>query len=59
MIMDNYHEAQVFAMNEANNVEQMLVLSELGTHLWITTSDNMLRFQSQEVLVADLPSMNG
>jgi hypothetical protein len=59
MIVDNYHEAQVFALNEENDRDQFLVLSELGTHMWITTTDDMLRFQSIEVLVADQPSYNG
>eukprot|EP00539_Tryblionella_compressa_P012447 CAMPEP_0178823516 /NCGR_PEP_ID=MMETSP0746-20121128/5180_1 /TAXON_ID=913974 /ORGANISM="Nitzschia punctata, Strain CCMP561" /LENGTH=658 /DNA_ID=CAMNT_0020485119 /DNA_START=188 /DNA_END=2164 /DNA_ORIENTATION=- len=61
MIVDSYHEAQVFAINEdkPRGEEQFLVISELGTHLWITTTEDMLRFQAQEVLVPDLPSNNG
>jgi uncharacterized surface protein with fasciclin (FAS1) repeats len=59
MIMGIYHEAQVFAMNEANNTDQFLVTSELGTHMWITTTEDKLRFQSVEILVPDLPSNNG
>jgi uncharacterized surface protein with fasciclin (FAS1) repeats len=59
MVMDIYHEAQVFARNEANDEDQFLVISELGTHMWITTTEDKLRFQSVEVLVPDLPSNNG
>jgi uncharacterized surface protein with fasciclin (FAS1) repeats len=59
MIIGIYHEAQVFAMNEANNTDQFLVISELGTHMWITTTEDKLRFQSVEILVPDLPFNNG
>jgi hypothetical protein len=59
MIIGIYHEAQVFARNEANNEDQFLVTSELGTHMWITTTEDKLRFQSVEILVPDLPSNNG
>jgi uncharacterized surface protein with fasciclin (FAS1) repeats len=59
MIMGIYHEAQVFARNEANNEDQFLVKSELGTHMWITTTEDKLRFQSIEILLPDLPSNNG
>lgn len=59
LIMDCYYEAGVFAYNKENSQEQFLVKSELGTHLWITTTDNRLRFQSREVLVYDQPARNG
>jgi uncharacterized surface protein with fasciclin (FAS1) repeats len=59
MIVDMYHEAQVFAEDDASNEDQRLVISELGTHMWITTTEEKLRFQSIEVLVPDLPSDNG
>ncbi|KAG7364083.1 fasciclin domain containing protein [Nitzschia inconspicua] len=59
MIKDIYHEAQVFARNNANNEDQFLVISELGTHMWITTTEDRLRFQSVNVLVPDIPSNNG
>lgn len=59
MVMGIYHEAQVFAKNEADNTDQFLVTSELGTHMWITTTEEKLRFQSVEILVPDLPSNNG
>jgi uncharacterized surface protein with fasciclin (FAS1) repeats len=59
MIVDNYHESQVFALNEENDQQEFLVKSELGTHMWITTTDDKLRFQSVDVLVADQPSNNG
>jgi uncharacterized surface protein with fasciclin (FAS1) repeats len=59
MIIGIYHEAQVFARNEANNEDQFLVISELGTHVWITTTEDKLRFQSVDILVPDLPFNNG
>jgi uncharacterized surface protein with fasciclin (FAS1) repeats len=59
MILDNYYEAGVFASNEVAETEQFLVTSFLGTHMWITTTANMLRFQSSEVLLADQAARNG
>lgn len=59
MVKGIYHEASVFAQHEANNEDQALVISELGTHMWITTTDEKLRFQSVEVLESDFPSNNG
>lgn len=59
LIMDCYYEAGIFAYNKENNQEQFLVKSELGTHLWITTTENRLRFQSREVLVVDQVARNG
>ena len=59
LIMDCYYEAGIFAYNKDNGQEQFLVKSELGTHLWITTTDNRLRFQSREVLVVDQVARNG
>lgn len=59
MIRGNYHEAQVFAMNDASGEDQILVTSELGTHMWITTTEDHLRFQSQKLLLTDQPSDNG
>lgn len=59
LIMDCYYEAGIFAYNKENNQEQFLVKSELGTHLWITTTDNKLKFFSREVLVTDQVARNG
>lgn len=59
MISHNYHDAQVFAMNEKNGEDQFLIISELGTHMWITTTGDKVRFQSQELLLPDQPSDNG
>jgi uncharacterized surface protein with fasciclin (FAS1) repeats len=59
MIMDNYYEAGVFASNGVAQIEQFLVTSFLGTHLWITTTENKLRFQSSDVLLADQAARNG
>lgn len=66
MIMDNYHEAGIFAMSESLLTDQHLVLSELGTHMWITTTgkgsdlgSQRVRFQSTEVLVFDQVAKNG
>lgn len=59
LIMDCYYEAGILAYNSENNQEQFLVKSELGTHLWITTTENRLRFQSRELLVTDQVARNG
>lgn len=59
LIMDNYYEAGVFAFNEQNNQQQFLVTSELGTHMWITTSEGRLRFQSRELILTDQVARNG
>lgn len=59
MVAHNYHEAQVFAINEESDEDQFLVLTELGTHMWVTTTEDKLRFQSVEILLADQPSNNG
>lgn len=59
MIVDMYHEAGVFAQNDASDEDEFLVTSELGTHMWITTTEDKLRFQSIEVLIPDLPAEHG
>jgi len=59
MIRDNWHVAQIFAINENTGVDQFLVKSELGTHMWITSTEDMVRFQSQELLMPDQPTPNG
>lgn len=66
MIKYNYHEAGIYAMHQDQGTEQSLVLSELGTHIWITTTgegsdinSRRVRFQSTEVLEFDQPAKNG
>lgn len=59
MIKDNHHVAQLFATTEKTGEDQFLVKSELGTHMWITTTEDKVRFQSQELLVPDQPTPNG
>jgi hypothetical protein len=59
MILDNYYEAGVFASNGVAETEQFLVTSFLGTHMWVTTTENKLRFQSSDVLLADQAARNG
>lgn len=59
MIRDNWHVAQIFAINEKTGIDQFLVKSELGTHMWITSTEDMIRFQSQMLLLPDQPTPNG
>lgn len=59
MIRDNWHVAQIFAHDEQTGVDQRLVISELGTHMWITSTEDKIRFQSQELLLPDQPTPNG
>lgn len=59
MIKRNWHEQGVFGYHEEIGEDQHLVLSELGTHMWITTTEKVLKFQSIDVIMADQPSENG
>mmetsp|Transcript_34263 Transcript_34263/g.82522 ORF Transcript_34263/g.82522 Transcript_34263/m.82522 type:complete len:713 (-) Transcript_34263:171-2309(-) len=59
MVKRNEHENGVFGYHEQIGEDQHLVLSELGTHMWITTTGKKLRFQSIDVLVPDQPTNNG
>jgi uncharacterized surface protein with fasciclin (FAS1) repeats len=59
IIGDNFYESTVFDMQQEAGVQQMLVTSLLGTHMWITTTENILRFQSTSVIVPDQLVSNG
>jgi uncharacterized surface protein with fasciclin (FAS1) repeats len=59
MIKRNYYEAGIFALNEENGRDQFLETSMLGTHIWITTTENKVRFQSTDVRLFDQPTQNG
>mmetsp|Transcript_11766 Transcript_11766/g.27542 ORF Transcript_11766/g.27542 Transcript_11766/m.27542 type:complete len:702 (+) Transcript_11766:199-2304(+) len=59
MIKGNYHEAKVIAINQQMGAKQTLIKSELGTHMWITSTEDMVRFQSQELLLPDQPTEHG
>ena len=59
VIGDNLYESTVFAIQKEAEVEQMLVSSWLGTDMWITTTENILRFQSTKVILADQLASNG
>jgi len=53
------YEANVRATMEQEQIEEFLLTTELGTSLWVTTTEDRLRFQSIDVLVTDLLSRNG
>jgi uncharacterized surface protein with fasciclin (FAS1) repeats len=59
IIGENFYESTVFAVQHEAGVEQMLVKTWLGTHLWITTIDNELKFQNTKVIVPDQLTRNG
>ena len=59
LVMDNYYESSVFAMQQQQGIQEMLVTSLLGTNLWITTTNDMLRFQSVPVIDPDQLARNG
>jgi uncharacterized surface protein with fasciclin (FAS1) repeats len=59
VIGDNLYESTVFAIHQENEIEQMLVKSWLGTDMWVTTTDNRLRFQSIDVKLPDQLASNG
>ena len=55
--MVNYihHSQAIFAKEET----QWLLISERKTHLWVATTENQIRFQSELVLLFDQPSRAG
>jgi Fasciclin domain len=55
----NYYESSVFSLHEQNNILETLEVSYLGTSMWITTTDDRLRFQGVDVLMPDQVSRNG
>lgn len=59
MIKGNYHTAKVVAINEQTGEEQSLIKSELGTHMWITSTKDIVRFQSQDLILPNQPTVNG
>ena len=59
LIEGNYYQDTVFASQQEREIDEEMVKSFLGTHLWITTTENMLRFQSREVLLPDQVARNG
>lgn len=59
MIERNYDVARVFALNQENNRQQFVVNSMYGTSMWITTTEDKVRFQSADIIFADQPANNG
>jgi uncharacterized surface protein with fasciclin (FAS1) repeats len=59
VIAENFYESTIFAIQKEAEVEQMLVKSWLGTDMWITTTENKVRFQSVGVVLADQLASNG
>lgn len=58
MIPRNLHERGIYGYHAQIGEDQHLVTSELGTHMWVTTTEKKLRFQSIDVLIADRPAEN-
>jgi hypothetical protein len=54
-----YYESSVFSLHKQNNILETLEVSYLGTSMWITTTDDRLRFQGVDVLMPDQESQNG
>eukprot|EP00980_Cylindrotheca_fusiformis_P012195 scaffold2962_cov126-Cylindrotheca_fusiformis.AAC.11 len=50
-----HHSQSIYAKEET----QWLLISELKTHLWVATTENQIRFQSQKVLLEDQPARFG
>jgi hypothetical protein len=59
ILYTNYYESSVFSLHEENDIEETLELSYLGTNIWITTTDDRLRFQAVDVLLPDQVARNG
>jgi uncharacterized surface protein with fasciclin (FAS1) repeats len=59
MIDKNWHEKAVYDYHNELREDQHLVISGLGTHMWVTTTERKLRFQSIDVLLPDQPSNYG
>jgi hypothetical protein len=47
----NYYESSVYSLHEENNILETLEVSYLGTSMWITTTDDRLRFQGVDILL--------
>lgn len=55
MVKYVHHSQSIFAREE----EQWLLITELGTHLWVTTTEDQIRFQSEKTLLLDQPARSG
>jgi hypothetical protein len=55
MVKYIHHSQSIYAREE----EQWLLISELGTHLWVTTTEDQIRFQSEATLLLDQPARSG
>jgi hypothetical protein len=59
ILYTNYYESSVFSLHEENDIEETLELTYLGTNIWITTTDDRLRFQGVDLLLPDQVARNG
>lgn len=55
MVSTIHHSQSIFAKEET----QYLLISERKTHLWVATTENQIRFQSELVLIFDQVSRAG
>jgi uncharacterized surface protein with fasciclin (FAS1) repeats len=55
MIKYIHHSQSIYATEET----QWLLKTELGTHLWVTTTEDQIRFQSETTLLLDQPTRFG
>lgn len=59
MIKYMHNTQSLWAKSREENIEQWKLQTELGTDLWVTTSENQIRFQSEKTLLLDQPSRHG
>jgi len=55
MVTHIHHTQSIFAREE----QEFLLITERNTHLWVATTENQIRFQSELVLVMDQVSKHG
>ena len=59
LLNKNWYESTVFSYHEENEISSHVEVSYLGTHMWLTTSEDRVRFQSVDVLLPDQIARNG
>ena len=59
MIDGNHYEDAVFALHQEQGIDEMMMKTYLGTTIWITTTEDKLRFQSRDVILPDQLARNG
>ena len=59
LLNKNWYESAVFSYHEENEIQSHVEVSYLGTHMWLSTEEDRVRFQSVDVLLPDQIARNG